>query len=185
MRDKGKAFEDAFRKSCEKYLDISIDRVNDNMSGYLGVDGICDFIVYRKPYECYVECKSHNGNILPFACIIPKKKESTRKRQQKSKFERMLDKSKIDGVTAGYLIWLIDKDVTFFLDVRDLEYARSQGYKSIGYHNDRVFSFPENTSDRSFEVTGKRKRVYYNYDMDDFFKKVGEVNGRGESEKEV
>lgn len=183
MRDRGKAFEDAFRNSCEKYTNISIDRVNDNMSFYQGSEGICDFIVYKKPYECYIECKSHNGNILPFNCIIPKKKESAKKRKQKSKFERMLEKANLDGVTAGYVIWLVDKDVTFFLDVRDLKHALDLGYKSVGFHNDRVFSFPEQTSNRSFELTGRKKRVYYDYDIVDFFEKVGEVYVR-ESEKD-
>lgn len=174
MRDRGKTFETAFKASCEQYSDISVDRVNDNVTFYRGSEGICDFIVYRYPYECYIECKTHNGNTLPFSCIISKKKEG---KNYKTKFERMIEKSKILGVTAGYVIWLVDKDVTFFLDVSDLEKAVSLGYKSVGYHNDRVFSFPENTSEKSFELTGKRKRVYYKYDMEDFFRKIGEING--------
>lgn len=183
MRDRGKAFENAFKKSCEKYADISIDRVNDNMSFYQGSEGICDFIVYKKPYECYIECKSHNGNILPFNCIIPKKKTES-KRKQKSKFERMLEKADLAGVTAGYIIWLVDKDITFFLDVRDLKQALDLGYKSIGYHNDRVFSFPEQTSYRSFVLTGNKKRIYYNYDIIDFFRKIGEIYERNDIDRE-
>ena len=64
------------------------------------------------------------------------------------------------------------KLVAIFLDIRDLQRAKKMGYVSVGFHNDRVFSFPEQTQ-YSFQMIGRKKRVFYDYDMKYFFEKIG------------
>lgn len=171
----GKKFEDVIRDSFLKYPNISVDRVNDNYSGYANVKGICDFIVYQKPYQVYVECKEHLGTSFPLSNIVGFKKDPKKKRKGKTQWDGLIEKSKIDGVTAGVILWLIDQDITIFLDIRDLVEAKALGYKSVGYHSKRTFSYPEQTR-YSFTIPGVKKIKYYNYMMNEFFRKIGEYN---------
>ena len=67
--NKGKQFEEAVKKSFLKCVGISIDRLRDTFQKKKNVDNPADFIVYKKPHEIYVECKSHKGNTLPLSCI--------------------------------------------------------------------------------------------------------------------
>ena len=172
----GKAFEDAIKKSCLKYPEISIDRVNDNMSKFANVKGICDFIIYKRPLQVYAECKSHLDKSFPLKNIKGFIKEPNKKKKGLTHWDGLILKSKIDGVYSGVILWLIDQDITIWLDIRDLEKAKKLGYKSVGYHSSRTFSYPEMT-EYSFELQGVKKIKYYNYMMNEFFRKLGEING--------
>lgn len=149
--NRGKQFEDVIRKSFEKVPDVSIDRIHDQTNGYLGSKNACDFIVYKKPYEYYLECKSVHGNTLPFANITD------------NQWKSLLEKSKIDGVVAGVICWWVDKDVTKFISIKELDTFRSYfpESKSIKYN-----------TDLGFEIFGKKKRVFFDYSMEEFFKEI-------------
>lgn len=149
--NRGKDFECVIRKSFECVEGVSIDRINDNMAGFKGIASICDFVIYKYPIEYYIECKSVHGNTLPFSNI------------SKNQWNGMLEKSKIDGVFAGVMCWWIDKDVTLFIDIRRLEYLRNAGLKSIRYDN-------EEWTDLIVPIEGNKKRVFFDYDMEKFFK---------------
>lgn len=146
--NRGKQFEDVIRKSFEKVEGVSIDRLHDQTTGYMGSQNICDFIVYKEPYEYYFECKSVHGNTLPFSNIT------------ETQWKGLLEKSKIEGVFAGVICWWIDKDVTKFIPIQALQWNKENGYKSIRYnHNGTSF----------IEIKGKKKRVFFDYSMEDFF----------------
>ena len=144
--NRGKQFEEQIRNAFEHIDGVSIDRLLDPMAGYAGVRNICDFIVYKKPFEYYIECKSHHGNTLPFTCITD------------NQWNGMLEKSKIEGVIAGVMVWFIDKDVTMFIEISELDRLKSTGAKSIRFD-----------SDCGTIISGKKKRVLFDYDMTDFF----------------
>ena len=93
--NRGKQFENVIRKAFECVEGVSIDRLNDNTAGFKGVAGICDFIVYKEPYEYYIECKSVHGASLPFRNITD------------TQWSGLLEKSKIEGVYAGIICWVI------------------------------------------------------------------------------
>ena len=131
------------------------------MTGYKVTSAnICDFIVYKKPYEYYIECKSVHGNTLPFSNITD------------NQWNGMLEKSKIPGVYAGVICWWIDKDVTKFIPIQVLESLKSHwNDKSIRYDKDA--SFIQDSKDiHPIEIQGKKKRVFFEYDMDKFLKEV-------------
>ena len=44
--NRGKQFEEQIKKSFEKVKGVSVDRLHDQTTGYLGSTNICDFIVY-------------------------------------------------------------------------------------------------------------------------------------------
>lgn len=154
--NRGKQFENVIRKSFERVEGVSIDRLNDNTAGFKGVAGICDFIVYKEPYEYYIECKSVHGASLPFRNITD------------TQWNGLFEKSKIEGVFAGIICWFIDKDITLFIPIQVLQICKYRGWKSIrydvnGYH----------TSIK--EIKGKKKRVFFDYNMEDFFNEVQSV----------
>jgi len=152
--NRGKQFEDVIKQAFEKVPGVSIDRLHDQTTGYAGSSNICDFIVYKEPYEYYIECKSVHGNTLPFRNITD------------TQWNGLLEKSKIEGVHAGIICWWADKDVTAYLPIEMLQYLRDKGYKSVSYR--------ENIDPRWCWITGKKKRVFFDYDMEEFLKEVGE-----------
>ena len=160
-QNRGKQFENVIRKSFECVEGVSIDRLNDNTAGFKGVAGICDFIVYKEPYEYYIECKSVHGASLPFRNITD------------TQWEGLLEKSKIEGVYAGIICWFIDKDVTKFIPIQLLDYmkqfedVKSYSYQFGGYLLEKGMS--------AIELKGKKKRVFFDYDMEEFFNEVQSV----------
>ena len=145
----GKEFEGVVRKAFEKVPNVSIDRLHDQTTGWKGSSNICDFIVYREPYEYYFECKSVHGNTLPFSNITDKQ------------WQGMLEKSQIEGVFAGVIVWYIDKDATFFIPIQTLNHDESIGHKSMSCKS--CYEYPS-----IVEITGKKKRVFFDYDMEKF-----------------
>ena len=152
--NRGKQFEDVIRQSFEKVPGVSIDRLHDQTTGFKGSQNICDFIVYKEPYEYYIECKSVHGNTLPFSNITD------------TQWNGLLQKSQIEGVFAGVICWWVNKDVTKFIPIQLLQYmkecdkVKSYRYEFGGY-------MPRQYN--AIEIKGKKKRVFFDYSMEDFF----------------
>lgn len=147
---RGKAFEEEIRKAFEREPNTSVTRLIDPQNGYAGVRNICDFIVYKRPSQFFIECKSHYGNTLNFKGDITE-----------NQWNGMLEMSKVDGVVAGIIVWFIDHDKTVFIPIERLEFYKQQGYKSVNinkmWDTDWVL------------IEGKKKRIMYEYDMASFF----------------
>lgn len=156
-KNKGKQFEEIIKKSFLKVPDVSIDRLRDAPRKMKNVDNPSDFIVYKKPHEIYVECKSHKGNTLPLSCI------------REEQIRGMTEKAKIDGVKAGIIVWFIDHDLTVWIPINEIVFWRDIGNKSINIKNiqdkhiERI---------RHIVIQGRKKRVYFDYDMKDFLRRL-------------
>ena len=148
--NRGKDFEDCIREACEAVADTSVTRLIDPQAGYAGVRNICDFIVYKYPTQYFLECKSIKGNTLNFKSDITE-----------NQWKGMLEKSKVRGVVAGVLVWFIDHDKTIFVPIQDLEEMRAVGHKS--------FNVTAEYADYYYHIPGKKKRIYFDYDMEIFF----------------
>lgn len=154
--NRGKKFENVIKTAFERVDGVSIDRLHDQTTGFKGSSNICDFIVYREPNEFYIECKSVHGASLPFSNITD------------TQWNGLFEKSKIEGVFAGVICWFIDKDITLFIPIQVLQICKYRGWKSIrydvnGYH----------TSIK--EIKGKKKRVFFDYDMQEFLDEIQSV----------
>lgn len=152
--NRGKQFEQQIRRGFEncKYSDIiSIDRLPDPMGGYKGIGNICDFTVFDTPHLYYLECKCCYGKSFPISYIT------------KNQWEGLLEKSKIPSVIAGYIIWLIDYDFTFFVYASNLSaYIERTGRKSISADDaisGKLIRYP---------INGKKRKVLFDYDMGEF-----------------
>jgi hypothetical protein len=149
----GKKFENVIKKSFLKVSDVSIDRLHDQTNGFRGSQNICDFIVYKKPYEYYIECKSVHGASLPLDNITD------------TQWNGLLQKSQIEGVFAGIICWWVDKGITKFIPIQLLAWLDMTCYKSIRYDVVCMESGME-----VFEIQGKKKRVFFDYNMNQFLK---------------
>lgn len=145
--NRGKQFENVVRQAFEKVPGVSIDRLHDQTTGFKGSQNICDFIVYKEPYEYYFECKSVHGNRLPFSNITDTQRNG------------LLQKSFIDGVFAGIICWWIDKNKTLFLPIQTIKMLANEGISSYHYDWDAI---------GVIEIKGKKKRVFFDYDMEKF-----------------
>lgn len=156
----GKRFESVIRKAFEKVPNVSIDRLHDQTNGFRGSQNICDFIVYREPYEYYFECKSVRRASLPFVNITD------------TQWNGLLEKSKINGVFAGVICWWIQKDTTLFIPIQILEAERLEGKKSIRFDHENQFLgyYPSGELEiETIKILGKKKRVFFDYWMEEFF----------------
>ena len=166
--NRGKDFEGQVHDGFAKIEGVSIDRLPDPMAGYAGVRNICDFLVYKYPTQYYIECKSCYGNTLSIHSNDPKKKYGAITNNQ---WEGLLEKSKIPGVKAGILVWFIDYDVTYWLDIRLLQKHREAGNKSIKYFADWI-DFTQETKEMWTHILGKKRRVLFDYDFIPFFEEM-------------
>lgn len=171
--NRGKQFEQKIHEQLEKVPNVSVDRLHDQTTGYRGSSNICDFIVYKKPVEIYIECKSTYGNTLSIHSNPKKDKNGIPHgfygNISDAQWEGLLEKSKIDGCIAGILCWWIDRDVTLFIPIKDLKYHRNTGNKSIRYDID---------TPNCIKLEGKKKRVFFEYNMDSFIKELNAYEQR-------
>ncbi len=157
----GKKFEDVIREAFEKVPGVSIDRLHDQTTKFKGTSAnICDFIVYREPYEYYFECKSVHGNTLPFSNITA------------IQWNGLLEKSFIEGVFAGIICWWVDKDRTAFIPIQTLQYMKENSAKSFpcSLLDTRITDWED-----VVEIKGKKKRVFFGYDMEEFLNELSNM----------
>ena len=173
-QNRGKKFELQVKEDFSKISNVSIDRINDQTTHYRGSTNICDFIVYKKPYEYYIECKSVHGNTLSIHSVPKPDKHGTLHgfygNISDAQWEGLLEKSKIKGVVAGVLCWWVDKDITRFLSIQDLQLARDFGDKSIRFDEPYL------------PIFGKKKRVFFEYDFNLFFYAIEKYKRKEESQ---
>ena len=170
----GKEFERQVFKNFSEVEGVSIDRIPDQVTRYKNTSSnICDFIVYKKPTLLYLECKSVHGNTLSIYSVPKKGKDGKLHgfygNIRDNQWEGLLEKSQIEGVRAGILIWFVDKDVTIYLSISALEYARQCGDKSIRFDTDRFDLFSDDTI---IHIPAKKKRTMFEYDFSEFFNTI-------------
>ena len=90
----------------------------------------------------------------------------------KFQWQSLLDMSQVDGVFAGVMCWWIDKDVTMFIPIQVLDDEKYRGAKSIRYDADLGLGFVDENGVLApiVQIQGKKKRVFFEYDMEEFFK---------------
>ena len=168
-KNRGKKFEQVICESFEKVPEVSVVRLHDQTTGYQASSNHCDFIVYKKPYEYHIECKSVHGNTLSIHSNPKPDKHGVLHgfygNITDAQWEGLLEKSKIPGVIAGVICWWVDKDTTIFIPIKTLEECRKNGWKSVNYA--KACSMQDMTI-----ITGKKKRVFFDYDMDRFLKEA-------------
>ena len=174
--NRGKQFEKVVQEAFEKIPGVSIDRLHDQTTGFAGSTNICDFIVYKKPYQYYIECKSVHGNTLSIHSVPKPGKDGKLHgfygNITDNQWKGLLEKSKIPGVFAGVLCWWVDKDVTKFIPIQSLQELYLDGAKSLNPIYNSVNGNPIIT------LKGQKKRVFFEYDLKDFLDNINRLEGR-------
>lgn len=148
---RGKDFEAIVRESFEDVPDTMVYRLPDQQSYKLGSKNPCDFFVYRKPIFYALECKATNKPSLPFSNI------------SEYQWKELLKMSQIPGIVAGVLCWYVNNDRTVFIPIQFLEILKQNGAKSIRHDADDACLI---------DIPGKKKRVFWEYFMDEFFRSI-------------
>ena len=119
-----------------------------------GISNICDYVAYHGFVLYLLELKTTAGASLPFANI------------RDNQYEGLLNAmSKCNNVAAGFLIWFYDKDVTYFVPVDVIRDYKNNNKKSIRFDADDL---------GIVQLKGKKKRTFFTYDMETFFKEMEE-----------
>ena len=165
---RGKSFENVIRDAFDIVPDVSVTRLKDDTFKSKGVKNPCDFIVYHKPYLYAIECKSKHSDLLSIYSIT---KDPNKPHDYgditNGQWEGLLEMSTVKGVYAGVICWWVNQDVTMFLPIQMLKAMRDNGAKSIRYDCD-MFVDKNNKMHNATVVKGKKKRVYFDYDMQVF-----------------
>ena len=145
----GKKFEEIIEDSFRKVDGVDIQRLYDATSGFIGVRNPSDYIVYRYPYQYYIECKCTWDNTFHKDYI--------------TQLPDLLKKSKTPGVVAGVIIWFIKHDYTAFIEAKSLDSHFTSGKKSINIKELLDESLPH------IRIDGRKRRIFYDYDMRNLF----------------
>ena len=86
------------------------------MSGYMGQRNVGDFICYKYPLMFIIDCKSIQGNTLPFSDL--------------RQYDQMLEYKNIKGVRIGFVVWFVDHDKVLWIPVQTMEKIQKEGLKS-------------------------------------------------------
>ena len=65
------------------------------------------------------------------------------------------------GAISGGIVWWLDKNITKFIAMRLINELSKRGMKSIRYDDDYGFESP-----------GRKKRVFFEYDMKEFLEEL-------------
>lgn len=156
-----KQFEHNVANQLAKIKGVYVQRLYDTMNIY-GISNPCDYIAYKKPYFYMLEMKTTAGNILPFANI------------SRGQIDGMKKAIQVLGVIAGILVWYYDKNVTRFIPIQVILEQIAANKKSIRY---------DFSDSRIIEISGLKRKVYYEYDWKTFFKEVTCGQGRNITHK--
>ena len=117
--NKGKIWEKCVKESWESSFPNSfILRLPDQQNGYFGTSrNISDFIAFKSPYLFLIECKTIQGNTLPFSNL--------------KQYEKMLNYQNIPNVKSGFLVWWQDKNVTARIPLDSVTLLKKENKKSI------------------------------------------------------
>lgn len=119
MKVNPKAFEERVREGWKKsFSEGLIIRLYDNMSGYMNVSNISDFIGYVYPNIYFLECKVHSGASIPFADI--------------PQYNDLIKVAGLQGVRSGVIIYLYDKEKVYYVPAKTIEQMKRDGKKSVG-----------------------------------------------------
>ena len=155
--NRGKDFEGVIKDCILQVPDVDVQRLYDSTNGFVGVRQPSDYIVYKFPYQYYVECKSTNSHTLH--------------KDYLTQLDDLAKKRHVKGVVAGFIIWYIKDDVTVFIPVETaMQHFYNRCMKSISVKDILNGSMKE--SGYYLVLEGRKKRVFFDYDFKYFFKEI-------------
>lgn len=117
--NKGKAFEARFAQDWKKcFPNTFLFRLHDLTTGYKVTSAQpCDYLAYNHNQLFMLECKSHEGNTIPFTAI--------------PQYERLLNYKDLEGVNPFIIIWFMDHNTIVAVPIKEAEKMIKDGKKSV------------------------------------------------------
>lgn len=143
--NRGKQFEEKFKRDWLLTVPNSLCyRLYDVTNGYKSIVNACDFICYKQPFIYLIDCKSTQGNILPFTDI--------------RQFEQMCKYYPIEGVKIGVMWWSIKNDKVVWIPISTLIQLKKDDKKSFN-----IKMLADNTY-YALNIPSYKKRVFLDSD---------------------
>ena len=159
-KNRGTEFQKIFEKATLDYKanggQVEIQRLYD-VIGKKTIEQPSDYICYKKPNQIFVECKSTNSSQFDF--------------YDQPQYNRLIEKSKTDGVIAGMLVWFINEKRVFWLDINWMvSYHEVTGRKSIAVS--KLLERVKIGLDGIYEIEQTTPRVKPIMNMESFYNRL-------------
>lgn len=167
----GKQFEKDFSSSIPSYC--YIHRLKDSAQSYnkskqtsFAWDNECDFFVWDGKHRLFyaIECKSTKYKSMS---VQLDENDNSNKMIKYHQINSLTKISKYDGTKAGFFLNFRDEknntERTYFMNVIDFN-------KMMQTINKVSFNEMDILLNHGIKIDGKRKRVYFGWDLDTFFK---------------
>lgn len=116
-QNRGKQWESKLKEDFSKLPGSYIYRIPDQMAGFKGATGLCDFVGYCYPSIYFIEAKTILGNTFPLTNF--------------SQFDKLMSVPNVKGVHRGVLIWFQDHDRVLYVPVLTIDKMKNDGKKSV------------------------------------------------------
>ena len=136
-----KGFENKVKENLLIDMNTLVYRIPDQCTKFKGSTNIADYMIFSIPNLYYLECKSTHDKTFYL-------KSDHFKRQ----VEGLCEKSKIQGIYAGILIWYVLNDKLCYVDANVMK--RELEDKTVG------ISFNETNSEKFIQIPMVIKRTY-------------------------
>lgn len=151
----GKKAEQKIREWLDRPADgYSLDRIPDQMTGYLGSRNICDFDCYKYPNMYYIESKATGHDRFEFNQISDIQRNG------------LLAKSKIAHVKAGIIILFAEAQRAFWVPIQEIKNLEDSGKHSLNIKKIDSWSI-QYTEIRTVPNT-RKKLLDYTGEIDNF-----------------
>lgn len=156
-------FDDKLGKKAEQKIrewlnrpeaGYSLDRIPDQMTGYLGSRNICDFDCYKYPNMYYIESKATGHDRFEFNQISDIQRNG------------LLAKSKIAHVKAGIIILFAEAQRAFWVPIQEIKNLEDSGKHSLNIKKIDSWSI-QYTEIRTIPNT-RKKLLDYTGEIDNF-----------------
>lgn len=143
-------------KKLKEWLDrpddgYSLDRIKDQMTGFYGSKNICDFTLFKSPYEYYIESKATYADRFDFSQISD------------YQYESLLKKSKIHNVFGVVIVLFASYQRAFMFNIADIAKAKSKGIKSLNIKKIEKWSIPY----KEIKTVPNSRKQLLDYDIKD------------------
>lgn len=176
MKNFGKQFESDFSSSVPSYC--FVHRLKDSAQSYNNSEKTrftwnnpCDFFVFDGNLHLFyaIECKSTKYKSI--SVQIDEDDKLSKKMVKYHQIESLTDMSKYDGLIAGFLFNFRDEkndcQRTYFQNINDFNRMMKEINKVSFNEMDLILY-------NAVNINGKKKRINYCWEIDDFFKNMNE-----------
>lgn len=170
MKNKGKIFEEQFKKSAQKE-GLFIHRIRDNAMSYVESGSVythknmCDFLVYKLPFLYAFELKH---TTYPYVTIqtSPNEREKTIKYNQ---IKQLSEASQFEGIKAGFVLSFentkAETESTFFIEINHfIDFLTETQKKSINIIEVAQYG--------GIGLKQEKLRINYHYDITDLLSRI-------------